>query len=62
MFPGSRKKTKVSDEVRFGKLSHWIVKAKKRRSDECGKITLCFSEKCNLALHPECFRGFHEQR
>ena len=24
MFPGSRKKTKVSNEVRFGKLSHWI--------------------------------------
>ena len=27
MFPGLSKKTKVSDEVRFGKMSHWIVKA-----------------------------------
>ena len=30
MFPGSRKKTKYSDEVRFDKLSHWIGKAKQR--------------------------------
>ena len=28
MFPGSTKKTKVSDEVRFDKLNHWISKAK----------------------------------
>ena len=30
MFPGSRKKPKVSDEVRFDKLSPWINKAKQR--------------------------------
>ena len=55
MFPGSRKKTKVSDEVRFDKLSHWISKVK------CGKTTLHFCEKCNVALHPECSKEFHEQ-
>ena len=61
MFSGSRKKTKVSDEVRFDKLSHWIGKAKQRRCAECGKTTLYFCEKCNVALHPECFKEFHEQ-
>ena len=58
MFPGSRKKTKISDEVKFDKLSYWIGKAKQRR---CGKVTLYFCEKCNVTLHPECFQEFHEQ-
>ena len=60
MFPGSRKKAKVSDEVRFDKLSHWIGKAKQRRCAQCGK-TLYFSEKCNVALYPYCFKGFNKQ-
>ena len=61
MFPVSRKKTKVSDEVRFDKLSHWIGKAKQRRCGECGKTTLYFCEKYNVAQHPECFKEFPEQ-
>ena len=60
MFPGSRKKIKVSDEVRFDKLSHWINKAKQQRCAECGKTALHFLEKCNVALHPECFKQFYE--
>ena len=59
MFPGSRKKSRVSDEVRFDKLTHWIGKAKQRRCAECGKMFFC--EKCNIALHPEYFKEFHEQ-
>ena len=47
MFPGARKKTKVSDEVRFDKLSPWISKAKQSRCAECGERTLYFCEKCN---------------
>ena len=42
MFLGSSKKTKVSDEVRFDELSHWIGKVKQRRCAECGKTTLYF--------------------
>ena len=61
MFPGSRKKTKVSDEVRFDKLSHWIGKVKQRRCGEFRKTALCFCEKYNVALHPECFEEFHEE-
>ena len=60
-FPGSRKEIKVSDEVRFDKLSHWIGKAKQQRCAECGKTRPYFCEKCNVALQPECFKGFHEQ-
>ena len=61
MFPGSRKKTRVSDEVKFDKLSHLVGKAKQRRCAECGKTTLYFCEKCNFPLHPECLKEFHEQ-
>ena len=61
MFPGSRKKSKVSDKVGFDKLSHSIGKAKQQQCVECGKTTLYFFEKCNVALHPECFKEFHEQ-
>ena len=61
MFSGSSKKSKVSDEVRFDKLSHWIGKAKQQRCAECGKARPYFCEKCNAALHPECFKRFHEQ-
>ena len=56
MFPSWRKKTKVSDDVRFGELSHWIGKVKQRRCAERGKTTLHFCEKCNVALHTKCFR------
>ena len=58
MFPGSRKRTKVSDEVRFDKLSHWIIIEKQGRCTECGETTLYFCKKCKVALHPEFFKGF----
>ena len=61
MFPSSRKKTKVSDKGRFDKLNHWIGKAKLLRCAECGKTTLYFCEKYNVALHPKCFKGLNEQ-
>ena len=37
MFPGSRKETKVSDKVRFDKLSYWIGKAKQQRCADVEK-------------------------
>ena len=46
MFAGSRQKNKVSNEVRFDKLSHWIGKAEQRRRAECGK-TIYLNE-CNV--------------
>ena len=48
MFPGSRKKTIVSDEIRFDKLSHWIDKAKQRRCAECGKKHYIFVKNAML--------------
>ena len=60
MFPGSRKKTKISDQVRFDKLSHWIRKGEQRRCAECGKQHYIFVES-NDPLHPEHFKEFHEQ-
>ena len=57
MFPGSRKKTKVSDEVKFDKLSHLIGKAKQRQCAECGKATLDFCEKCMLLYTQNVLRN-----
>ena len=53
---------KLDKLVRFDKLSHWIGKAKQRRCAECGKTALYFREKCNVALHPECFKESQEQQ
>ena len=60
-FPAARKKSKVPGEVRYDNLNHWIQKGKQRRCGGCEKTTLYFCEKCNIALHPECFKEFHKK-
>ena len=59
MFPATRKLSKVSDEVRYGTVNHWIGKGKQRRCASCQKTTLYYCEKCNVKLHPDCHRQFH---
>ena len=57
MFPSSRKKTKVSDEVRFDK---WVIGLVKQNNDDVvnvKKTTIYFCEKCSVALHPNFLRG-----
>lgn len=60
-FPPSRKKVKVNDAVRYDNENHWIGKGKQRRCGQCQKTTLYYCEKCNIALHPECFKYFHQK-
>ena len=62
IFPPSRKLSKVSDEVRYDAINHWIGKRKQRRCASCQKTTLCFWEKCNVGLHPDCHKQFHVKK
>ena len=64
IFPPERKLSKVSDEIRYDAINHWIGKAKQRRSASYQKTTLyfceeCNVEKCNVGLHPDCHKQFH---
>ena len=57
MFPGSRMKAKVSDEVRFDKLSHWIgndvLNVEKKHS--------LFVKNAKMLYTQSVFLEFHEQ-
>ena len=56
IFPPARKLSKVSDEVRYDAINHWIGKGKQRRCASCQKTTLYFCEKCNVGLHLDCHK------
>ena len=58
IFPPARKLSKVSDEIWYDAINHWIGKAKQWRSASCQKTTVyfceeCNVEKCNVGLHPD---------
>ena len=64
IFPPARKLSKVSDEIQYDAINHWIGKGKQRRSTSCQKTTLYFCEECNVekhnvGLHPDCHKQFH---
>ena len=42
MFPGSRKKIRVSDKCKFDKVSHCVGKVKQQRHTQC-RITTLYS-------------------
>ena len=60
--PPARKLLKVSDEVRYDSISHWIGKGKQRRCVSCQKTTLYFCEKCNVGRHPDCHKQFNSKK
>ena len=59
IFPPARKLSKVSDEVQYDAVNHWISKGKQRRCASYQKTTLHFCEKCIVGLHPDCHKQFH---
>ena len=59
IFPPAKKLSKVSGEVRYDVINHWIGKGKQQRCTSCQKTTLHFCEKCNVGLHPDCHKRFH---
>ena len=58
IFPPARKLSKVSDEIRYDTINHWIDKGKQRRCASLQKTTLYFCENCNVGLHPDCHKQF----
>ena len=56
IFLPTRKLSKVSDEVRYDRINHWIGKGKEPRYASCQKTTLYFCEKCNVGIHPNCHK------
>ena len=60
IFPPARKLSKVSDEVQYDAVNHWISKGKQRRCASYQKTTLHFCEKCIVGLHPDCHKQFQE--
>jgi len=52
---------RVLQEVRTDSNAHWIVQGTQRRCAAAGcKGTSLFAcEKCNVGLHPACFKAFH---
>ena len=52
---------RVNNDIRFDGLYHWPTKGKQRRCgmQTCKGTTLFMCEKCDVALHPECFKSFH---
>ena len=59
IFPSARKLSKVSDEVRYNAINHWVGKGKQRRCASYQKTTLHVCEKCNVGLHPDSQKQFH---
>ena len=57
MFPGLKKKTKISDKVRSDKFSHWIDKAKQQRCAKCEKKQhyIYFCKKIQCSSTPRMF-------
>ena len=58
-FPALRKSVKISSDVRYDNNSRWIGNVNQRRCGGCHKTTKYFCKKCNVTLHPKCFKIFH---
>ena len=56
IFPPARKLSKVSDEVSYDAINHWIGKGKQRRCASCSKTTLYFCDECNVGLRLDCHK------
>ena len=62
-YPPSRlpPERRVINDVRTDARAHWIVQRKQRRcvAPGCKGTSLFACEKCNVGLHPACFKAFH---
>ena len=62
-FPPSRipADRRVLHEVRTDATAHWIVQGTQRRcvAPGCKGTSVYACEKCNVGLHPGCFKSFH---
>ena len=55
-----RKNTqRVNLDIRYDGINHRIAKGNQQRCAKCSKTSQYFCEKCNVGLHPDCFKDFH---
>ena len=59
IFSAPRSTQRVIPEIRYDGIDHWIAKGNQRRCAKCSKTSKYFCEKCNVGLHPDCFKDFH---
>ena len=59
IFPAPRSTQRVIPEIYYDGIDHWIAKGNQRRCAKCSKTSKYFCEKCNVGLHPDCFKVFH---
>ena len=62
IFPAPRSTQRVIPEIRYDGIDHWIAKGNQRRCAKCSKTGNYFCEKCNVSLHPDCFKDFHTRQ
>ena len=61
LYPGNRRLHNPAENVRYDNIGHWIVKGTQRRCAlyGCKGTSMYFCEKCNVGLHPDCFKTYH---
>ena len=62
IFPAPRSTQRVIPEIRYDEIDHWMAKGNQRRCAKCSKTSEYFCEKCNVGLHPDCFKDFHTRQ
>lgn len=61
LYPGNRILHYPAQNLRYDNLNHWIVKGGQRRCalPGCRGTSKYSCEKCNVGLHPDCFKIYH---
>ena len=59
IFSAPRSTQRVIPEIRYDGIDHWNAKGNQRPCAKCSKTSKYFCEKCNVGLHPDCFKDFH---
>ena len=61
LFRGSRRLHNPAENLRYDGLNHWLVKGSQRRCamEGCKGTSKFFCEKCNVGLHPDCYKIYH---
>ena len=62
IFPVLRKQDKVNNSIRYDQTNQWMAKGKQIRCGNCLKISVYYCKRCNIGLHPECFKDYHTKK
>ena len=61
LYRGNRSSEKLLELIKTDKKQYWIVKGNQRRRAMrgCSGTSRYSCKKCNVGLHPECFKRYH---